>query len=373
MFACGRHTAQIWNRGALALVGEATPLLRVRYNRIRDDISHAEIELPTYDCCDLLALLGTIKHELHIFRDGAPVWEGVVTRIEFETDIVRIFAEDMLWVATRSTVEQGYNHSYPNIGNVIDTMHWDIVVQCFLKYHDPWRMTGAYGGARHLWDVHHADHSLDPREARVVFPYSVTCWEDFDKFATDYGADYTVVNRDIYYWDNHLAWKVIPDLEEQWISDFPRIVEYGNQLITRSIVTNGKGYAGMKVAPPEIRAVYGYVDNLISNISEGSIIDGPPPVEDVTEWMGTAKRMLDGSFPPPVAIVIPANTTLLPGSPWTMTDLFPGAWFQVSVDRLCRSVTEWQRLQEVVVEESAPEGERIQFSAVSAPGSMIIP
>jgi hypothetical protein len=375
VFSCGRHTAEIRSMGDVYLIGPAEPLMRVRYNRIKDDVSHAEIELPTYECCDLLSELRTVMHELHIFRDGVPVWQGPITRLEYDVDTVRVYAEDMLWVAKKHTVEEGYNHSHPDIGNVISDMHWQIIVQCFMKNGDPWRMTsgGPLGGDLHLFPIHHADLADDPREARVVFPYSMTTWEDFDKYAEDYGADYTVVNRDIYYWDIHLAWKIIPDLTEEFISDAPRIVEYGNQLITRAIVTNGKGYAGMVVAPDDVLAAYGYIDDLTSNVSESSIVDGPPSVEDVTEWAETARRKLDGAYPSPVAIVIPANTTLLPDSPWTFDDLFPGAWFQITVDRLCRSVTEWQRLHEVVVEERAPNGETINFTAVSSPGSMIIP
>jgi len=370
MFACGRHTAQIWNRGATSLVANAEPLQMVRWNRIRDDISRAEIVLPTYECCEVLSEVRTVMHELHIFRDGAKVWEGPITRIEYEADVVRIFAEDILWVATKSTVEEGYNHSYPNIQNVIHVMHWLIDTQCFHKNNDPWNMIGGLGGGlNHLYPTSHPDPNNDPREARVVFPYSVTVWEDFDKYAEDYGADYTVFKRDIYWWDIHYAWKVIPNLEEEWISEFPRIVEYGNQLVTRGIVTNGKGYAGMATGDATALATYGYIDDLTSNVTESSIIEGPPPIEDITEWAETARRKL--THPSPVAVVIPANTTLLPGSPWTMDDLFPGAWFQVNVDRLCRSVTEWQRLHEVVVEETAPRGEEIKFTAVSPPAYMV--
>jgi hypothetical protein len=372
-FVCGRHTAEIWTRGVVDFVGAADPLLSVRWNRIRDDISHAEITLPTYQCCDLLSELRTVKHELHIKRDGEDVWQGPITRLEYEPEIVRVFAEDMLWVAKKSAVEAGYNHSHPDIGNVIDDMYWLIHDQCFAKYLDPWRMTGEHGGSNWLFAVHHADPADDPREARTVFPYSISVWDDFDKFAEDYGADYTVINRGIFFNDLHLAWKIIPPLSEEWISEFPRIVEYGNQLITRAIVTNGKGYAGMAVADNFWLNEYGYIDNIVTNVSESSIVDGPPSQEDVTTWMETAQRNLDGVQPAPVAIVIPANTTLLPGSPWTIADLVPGAWFQVFVDRLCRTASEWQRLHEIVVEESAPQGERIQFTAIAAPGSMVIP
>ena len=54
--------------------------------------------------------LRTILHELHIYRNGEPVWEGPITRLEYEFDQVRIFAEDVLWATNRSAIEKGYNH-----------------------------------------------------------------------------------------------------------------------------------------------------------------------------------------------------------------------------------------------------------------------
>jgi hypothetical protein len=70
---------------------------------------------------------------------------------------------------------------------------------------------------------------------------------------------------------------------------------------------------------------------------------------------------------------IPANTTLLPGAPWDIEDLVPGAWFEVNVTSLCRQLTQWQRIHEVSVEESGPDGEKVSFTAVDAPKSMVIP
>lgn len=367
-FSCGRHTAEFRALGGESIVGAAEPLLLVRYNRIRDDISHCEITLPMDECCDLMSEIGTVRHELHIFRDGDPVWEGPITRIEYDFDVIRVFAEDILWVAKKHTIEGGYDHSHPNIGNVIDDMHWTLLDQCFAKNGDPWRMT------TNLHPVYNEDAANDPREARVVFPYATTAWEDFDKYAEDYGADYTVISRTIYYWDINLAWNVIPSLDEQWISAYPRIVEYGNQLITRAIVTNGKGYAGMAVtADDAMLATYGYIDDLTTNVSEGSIAEGPPSVEDISTWMETAQRKLLGAAPSPMSIVIPANTTLLPGSPWSMAQLVPGSWFKVSVNRMCRVVTDWQRLHEIIVEETATSGETINFTAIAAPGSAVFP
>ena len=204
-------------------------------------------------------------------------------------------------------------------------------------------------------------------------------WEDVDKYAEDYGVDYTVVDREMYYFDTHFAWAVLPPLDENFLSQFPRIVEYGNQVATRGIVTNGEGYAGIADGPPPWNGAdyYGQVDWLISNATEEGATDedpdAPPTAAEIAEWAATAARNIEGRAPSPVGIVIPANTTLMPGAPWTIEDLIPGAWFEASITLMCRTVSEWHRLHEVVVSEAAPTGETVQFSSVSAPAERIDP
>ena len=347
-------------------LGELTPLTSVRWQRIRDDISTAEVVVPTSQCCELLGDLRTIRHELHIERNGVVVWQGPITRLEYEWDLVRIFAADVLWQATRTVLTAGYDNSYPNIGYAMDRMDWLLRSQCYALHGDPWKVVP------HLRPKRMPLLTDEARTSRVVNNYQYTVWEDFDKYAEDYGTDYTVVNRDIYYWDQNLAWNIIDPLDEQFLSQFPRIVEYGNQLATRGYVTNGHGYAGIATAPQAQLDDYGYVDLLTTNENDGQA-DGIPSADEVASWAKTAGRTIDDRAPSPVAIVIPANTTLLPGAPWTIDELVPGAWFEVSTSRMCRSVTQYQRLHEVVVTEEAPAGESVAFSATTAPATMVIP
>jgi len=371
-FTCGTHRALIYALGGQVVIGELTPLLAVQWNRIRDDISQASVFVASSKCCELLGNLRCISMELHILRDDAEVWCGPITRLEYDWDICRVYAEDMLWVAKRRVLEVGYNQSYPNIGNVIDRMDWLLRTQCYGAYGDNWRMTAAT--TNHLHPLHHS--GKEPGTTRVVNPYQVTIWEDFDKYAEDMGADYTVLGRDIYYWDNQLAWATLPPLTEEFISQFPRIVEYGNQLYNRAFVTNGRGYAGRadNPDPAMITSFGGPVDDLITNAEEGDDAKDPPAPEELKSWSETAAHIIDGMAPAPVAVVIPANTTLMPGAPWNIDSMLPGAWFQAEITQnLCRVVTEWQRINEVVVTESAPQGEVVQFTAASAPVHRVEP
>jgi hypothetical protein len=334
-------------------------LTLARWGRVRDDISRAEVVVGLTECCERLEELRTILNELHIYRNGEMVWQGPMVRLEYEHDNLRIFAEDVLWQATRSVVYPGYDHTWPNSTLALDTV--DILLnQCYSRQGDPWNMLPGH--------LHPIRTPGEPRHTRVCNDWQAYVWEEVDKFAEDYGVDYTVVGRDIYYWDIHWEWKRLESLQEEWIGDYPRIVEYGNQLYTRCVVTNGQGWAGVDEIglPATGRNSYGYVDKLINNATEEDVSTKPTEAQ-LRSWQESAVKNLVDTHPAPLGIVVPANTTLLPGAPWRVEDLIPGAWFQVSVTRLCREVTEWQRLHAMQVEELAGQGETVTFTAQSAP------
>lgn len=380
MFNCGSHVAEVFAMGGVRKIADLAPLSMVRWQRIRDDISVAEVIVPSQQCCEVLADLRCIRNELHISRLSPggyeKVWEGPITRIEYERDVTRIFAEDVLWQAKRSVIQETYDQSYPNIWKALDRISW-LINHCYSRYNDPWRMAG---------HSHPVFGSEDPNTARIVFAWQMYVWDDLDKYGEDYGIDYTVYKRDIYYWDSSLRWLTIPDLDDTHLTQAPRIVEYGNQAATRGIVTNANGYAGVSDLNVEAFALYGTViDWLTTNGMDGSpglvvnadgdVVPDPeapraPTDEEVAGWKQTATRSVLDRSPTPVAIVVPAGTSLVPGAPWEMHHLVPGAWFRVNTTRLCRTVSEWQRLQEVVVEESE-RGESVSFTCVAAPEHVV--
>lgn len=355
-FVCGSHRAFVYEMGGVNLVGELEPLSAVRWQRIRDDISTASVTVPTATCCEMLGDLRSILHELHLERDGEKVWQGPITRIEYEHEQTQLFAEDLLWQMKRTVMGYGYDQKSPNIWAVTERMYWLANDLC-------------YGLDGNRWNVSlHPHHSFDsPRTSKQVYPFQYTVWEDFDSYAQYNGTDYTCVNREVHWSDNHYAWKIIPELDENYLSQFPRVVEYGNELATRVFVTNGLGQAGLGTDPD---AAYGRVEKLITNQAEGTA--GSATAEEIAAWAASATRYTQ--MPAPLNVVIPANTTLMPGAPWSMDDLWPGAWFQISVTEMCRPVIgAWQRLHEIVVTEQAPNGEQVQFTAIDPPSQMIVP
>ncbi len=369
-FVCGAHTAVVYLRGGQTVFGELTPLTAVHWQRIRDDISQAQVTVGTTDCCDLLDELRVIKHELHIYRNGVKVWQGPITRLEYDYNQVTVFAEDVMWLTSRTVIREGYSNAYPNIGYALDRVHWLLSTQCFNLDGDPWHVFN------HLHPMNNPGANPGPKTSRAVNRYQMTVFDDLDNFASHGGIDYVCVNREVYYNDTHLARFTLPTLDEQYMSQFPRIIEYGMQLATQCVVTDGAGH-GVDVEGPgpwSSETEYGRVDSLISLVDDQTVVDDTAPTdEELDAWRSQATRVLNNRAPAPLSVLIPENTTLLPGAPWEINDIIPGAWFMVHVTRMCRQVDEFQKLVELVVEESAPNGETVNFSAASAPLSRIDP
>lgn len=374
---CGENRAFIYKRGGLDLVGELNGATRIRWNRLRDDISTCTVEAAVSECCEVLADVEPVAFELHIERDGELVWCGPITRLEFEQDEAGIYAEDMLWVAKRRVVTNGYNFGPVDEGgsgatNAVQLARNLLVNQCYSKNQDEWNMV-PYVNAEY------GPNGCDPQASRQVNAYSNTVWEEVDTLAADYGVDYTVVGRNIYVFSVQLNWNEIAALTESDIGDSPRIVEYGNSLATRFVRTDGSGYAGVARAPIAVEQQYARdIDSL--SVEQQQAQFGPngnilrPSPGRLARYARTARRRIEDLYPVRRAIVVPANSTLMPTSVWDVNTLTPGSWFPVTVFHPCRGeISEYNRLQEVVVEESGQDGELVQITTTGPPVRMILP
>lgn len=375
---CGVNTAHIYTRGGGTKVMDLPNLSEVAWERVRDDKSTAHAKVGVDDqCCNQLAEIKCIIHELHIFRNGKLVWVGPITRIEYRMDEIEFWATDILWVAAHTALAQGYSHRYVHgVGGIADAgavMYWLMRDQTFSKYGDPWR---ARDGVR--W-IKSPD---EPRTVNAVNAWSKSTFEDFDQYAQRGGMDYTVIGRSVLFWDIHLRWLVIPPLSQSDVAEQFKMVEYGSQFQTRGVVTNGEGKAGIyTVADKRILDVYGYVDQIV-NMSSGEDKDDDTmdesereqtEVENVASWSERAKRVVDAAPVPPLYLVVPENATLLPHAPYDVDMLVPGAWLQVDTTGYCRKPPEvWHRIDRVEFRDDSGT-ETITLSLIPAPAKMVTP
>jgi hypothetical protein len=358
---CGSHRAYVFRRGGKSMVMELPDPMAVRWERVRDEVSTASVVVPvTPSCCGQLGSLETVTMELHIYRDNEPVWQGPITRLEWNIDTVELWATDILWVAKHTALSQGYTNKYPNIGRCGARMNWLMKDMTFAKHGDPWN---AVAGVRWIYGPD------EPRTSKTVNAWSCTTWDDFDAFAEDSGMDYTVMGRSVMFWDVHHRWMTLPTLRENYLTGPLRVVEYGSEFQTRAVVTNGEGQAGVYTQTnPLIIGKYGYVDSVLT---EDESDKEEQNKADIAAWTSRAKSIVDSAPVPPVNVLVPANTGLLPEAPYSINSLIPGAWLQVRVDNLCRKVTdEWHKLDRVYVTQEGGV-ETVAISTSSAPLKMV--
>jgi hypothetical protein len=355
---CGKHRAYVHMVGTGIMVGEVTDIWQVYWDRRRDDISVARVYAGN-GCCELATTLRTVDMELRIWRDNEMVWRGIITRLEFQYDGVEIHAEDMLWVAKRRVVEKGWNNeAFPSgaaPGNTNFATNL-LVAECFARYGDFWGMAG---------NVVAHPHPNDRQVRTAINKYQFTVWQVIDNMARSGGLDYTVVNGIIHLWDVHTRWNVLQDLEADHLSQWPRIVEYGNDYANRFVQTDGSGYGSVAYASAAEVATRGkYVDKLNNSTAEDEEIpDGVPSQNLLNYWQQVADRGVDQLNPPPVVVIVPEGSTLLPSCPWDVNDLIPGSWFRIHVEHACRQMFDDHKLQEVRVTDSE-DGEQVQISTM---------
>lgn len=68
---CENHTAMIYDRGGTAPMGVLDGIVSLQWERLRDDISSARIDIAdaSGQCMELLKKTRALRHELVIFRE----------------------------------------------------------------------------------------------------------------------------------------------------------------------------------------------------------------------------------------------------------------------------------------------------------------
>lgn len=361
---CKIHSAFLYDRGGERLLGTLGTLSRVRWERIRDDVSEASIYIAArdVDCDKTLGLAAAGRTELVIFRGEDRVWEGPVTHIAYAGNEVTVTARDVVHYPYRTIMKSEYNNAYPNIGKAIGRVERILdtelarmeaqsppinVVPHIVAHHDP----DSAGTSSH------------------TLQYEMTVFEHMDQLAARGGLDYTAVGRSIHLWDTHLpSMGVTPPVTNTDFLGDVVITEYGMELATVSAITDGKGHYGeVGGADP----YYGLVEILDTAYEEstGEDWDEPPGQQEPpseADMRSQAARVLAGRNPTPVVVRVPDNSSLNPHGVLTVADLVPGVHVPLQANLPGRSLSQMQKLDRVTFEE-LPDGETIQVVLSPAP------
>lgn len=354
------HRAFIHERGGIERIAEVVNISSVKWTRVRDDISEAQITVSAQYCDAQARVLGAIepgRHELVIYRGDERVWEGPITRVPYGREGLGIFARDVIHYLYGTAMASGYDNSGVNSTFVTTRAHTIITTEMTRK-----NVAEVGAGVPSANVLPYLVEHHDPADARTTaktVPYQYTVFEHIDNLAADYGMDYTAVGRAIHLWDTHRSLSMTPvATEADFLGDFI-VTSYGMELGTRTISTDGRGVWGDAGG---VDPYYGLVERLTTAYDEET--DEALPTQ--AELDSQALRALVGRNPTPVVLRVPENSGVNPRGVLTLENLIPGVFVPLRATTLIRNLSQMQKVDKVTVTEDA-NGEKILVSLVPAP------
>jgi len=359
--SCASHTAFIYDRGGFRQMIALTPLTRVKWERIRDDISTATawVSTPDEKCAEQLAMLEAGRHELVIFRGTERVWEGPVTRVAYRGDSVEVVAADVMHYVKRTGMRAEYDNRYPNTGYTIDRVKRVMDAELSRKeaLDPPYNILP---NVKYLYTL----PRTDSRTAAHTLPMQSTVFDHIDSYAARGGLDYTVVGRSILFWDVHeQIGRTATVTADDFLGD-PVITQYGAELATQVYITDGKGHYGQYGA---VDPYYGEWEMVQEAYDENAAGPDDDPDPSVAEMNSQASRIWAQTKRPPLVVRIPDNTSLNPAGVLSISDLVPGVYIPLTAKLPGRTVSQLQKLDNMSVEESNEVDEVIQVTLSPAP------
>lgn len=374
---CGKHRVFIFRRGGKVRVGEIRGVSRVEWNRLRDDISVAKINIRDWDidCGNLLSVLEPWAYEVVIVRDNGfstdRVWEGPITLLTYERGEVTIQAKDVFAYAYRRIVKQAVNDSgnSPTAGDKV-TSRAARVLQSAFAPDDPNLL--AY--------MHVLTRDDDAKQYRSLPAYSKTAYEEVDDMAANAGLDYTAVGRSILLWGTKHRIGTLPEFRDEDLGSPPIVSVYGMSMANVYAVSDGNGVWGEadRLDEEGKDEKYGLVEMLSSTWASDSAAEQGTYTEEglntVREsFAQSAERSIADRYPPPVVVRVPDNTRLNAGTVISIQHLVPGVVIPLRSTGTLRTVVASQKLDAVkVVEVDGKEDITITMSPFSrddaAPG-----
>lgn len=360
MLGVGDYQFVVADRGGTHRLGVIDAVISMRLTRVRDDVGTCDliISSPSEECCAFLANVRTVRNELIVFRDGVRVWEGPITRLAYFRDRIELDARDILWYLGRRALEFGFDYTGRSV-DAVDAM-FEMLSKHYPATGDPFNI------GQFFTVIHSSD---DARTAAKYLAYSRTVFEVLDKYAEDGGIDYVVNGRRLIIHDTHCRAQILPALTESDFDGDIGVVEYGSELRTRAVTTDGNGNYSLSAAPDKWVDYYGPIDKVVTNEAEGAE-ENPAVQQEALE--SQARRELDSGYPAPVEIQVPANTRLDPCCVLGYEQLVPGAWVPVEAVSLCRKLKQWQRIASVqTVYDSS--GEVVNLTLQQPPATWVDP
>lgn len=366
-FQCERHTAVITDRGGKNVLGYVDPLTRVKYGRVRDDVSEGSVTItePTLECYTLFNEVSANRHELVIYRGEDRVWEGPIIRIERNADSIVVTARDVMHYAYRTVCHNEYDNSAywvddPDDGlgdadadNNTNDIFVDNSVSCVDRAYTilttelsrvKEQLDPPIDVVPHITKRRYKDPSKERKSSRHTLAFSQTVFDDIETMASHGGLDYTVVGRRIILWDNRLPLGYTEPITEADIIGELVVTSYGMESFTRVYTVGDDGMYGVYGGVHEFYGEWEDCEQMFDEDSEES--PGQVALDNAAAYA------MSNALPVPTRVRLPENTTLNPNGVLTLKDLVPGIYIPIHATLTSMQLTQVMKLDSVDVEES---------------------
>jgi len=352
------HHVVIMDRGGKTALSELKRPQKVSWNRVRDDISDATVTLSGQSCRDNAKVLDDLRSgrmEMRIYRGTDQVWEGPLTLLGYGRETVSITARDVMHYAARTVMHNNYTNAYPNVGTVVTRAAYILRQELARKE----ALSPPINVVPFITEHHFPGEA---RTSAVTAKYQDYVWNHIDTLAENSGMDYTVLGRAIHLWDVSNPIGYTPRVTQKDFLGDITVTEYGLDLATRYVVTNGQGVYGIYPDATSTDPYYGEWEMLSNPYDETDT--GSQPTAN--EMASQAKSNMYGRNPAPVSVRVPDGSALNPSGALKMSDLVPGVFIPLEASLTARKIVQMQKLDKVNVTED-PEGEKINVTMSTAP------
>lgn len=356
------HRVFIHDRGGIQRLDELVNVQSLRYSRKRDDTSTCTVVIAPQYCAAQRAVLdrvvdGTGRFEVVIYRGEERAWEGPIDITTDSGEGFQVDASDVTSYWASTVMHNAYSNAYPNIAFTIDRAKLILTTELARKE------ALGYNLLNYLTYI---QTPTDAKTSRVTAAYEKTVFTEIDDLAAKSGMDYTAIGRRVILWDtdNNIG-QTEPLTNADFLGEGLIVSTYGSQVVTRAIATDGQGNHGQAGGTDPY---YGESEYLWSP-SEEDQNSGTPP--DQATLNSQAAANLAGKIPAPVIIRVSEGATINPTGVLKLGDFVPGVFIPVQATINGRIVSQWQKLDEVVFNETA-SGEEINVTMSPAPVGALI-
>lgn len=344
------YTAQVVERcraadesGSGVPVATLTEFDNLEWGRVLDDVSKATIRLPA-SCCGQLADVAEWRHELVVYRRGAPMWQGPITFIDPRSDHALLIAWDLWGWLARRVIHENLRFQDGFLGRMPPT---EIAKELAADgFRGPLGFEDDPCGSQSTQVFVPNDYDIG-RRYRANSQYSLSAIRQL----AEKHIDFTSVGRQLVIVAKGASLGRTALLTDE---------HFGGPVSTPS---NGTGTAtrvyfrgdGVHAEAGGVHDFFGLLEVIVEDTA----------VDTKRDAIDTAMDLVGALRPPLQYVEIPQGSALSPEAPLTIDELVPGVTVPVVVESTCRTVAADMQLSKVDVTVTPSAGEAIKVGMVA--------